>query len=144
VDSLLSKANNDFAQYNFGENVYEVNFERQALSKDLPDLIYDLSNYKAVWSQQNNEPLIYVKDFHFKKSDIQIMGKNQDTIKIVKNGVAYMKFFAKDFIEDLQQLPNDLKIEIVGKANVNTWGGRTTPQIFIEDFDIKEDNKLDF
>ena len=144
VDSLLSKANDDFAQYNFGENVYEVNFERQALSKDLPDLIYDLSNYKAVWSQQNNEPLIYVKDFHFKKSDIQIMGKNQDTIKIVKNGVAYMKFFAKDFIEDLQQLPNDLKIEIVGKANVNTWGGRTTPQIFIEDFDIKEDNKLDF
>lgn len=55
------------------------------------------------------------------------MGKNQDTVKIIKNGIAYMKFFAKDFIEELKSYPNDIKLEVVGRANLNEWGGRVTP-----------------
>ena len=72
------------------------------------------------------------------------MGKNKDTIKIVKNGIAYMKFFAKDLIAELDQYHNDIKFEVVGKANLNTWMGSTTPQIFIEQIDVKEDKLLDF
>ena len=87
--------------------------------------------------------MIYVKDLHFKQSDIQIMGKNKDTIKIVKNGVAYMKFFAKDMIEELKQY-GEIKMEVVGKAHMNYWMGTTTPQIFIENYEIKEDKLIDF
>lgn len=71
------------------------------------------------------------------------MGKNSDTIKIVKNGISYMKFFAKDMIEELNQY-NDIKIEVVGRANLNEWMGTTTPQIFIENYEIKEDRLTDF
>ena len=53
------------------------------------------------FTQQNNEPLIYIKDLHFMRKDVQIMGRNQDTIKIIKNGIAYMKFFTKDMTEEL-------------------------------------------
>ena len=95
------------------------------------------------FTQQNSEPIIYVKDLHFKFSDVQIMGKNKDTVKIVKNGVAYMKFFAKDMIEELQR-HQELKMEIVGKANLNEWMGTVTPQIFIENYEIKEDRLTDF
>lgn len=140
---LHEKANSDLANYNFGEGYYKVNFERQALSKDLPDLIKDLAQYRSVWSQQNDEALIYIKDLHFSFDEVQIMGKNKDTVKIVKNGIAYMKFFAKDMIEELKQ-HDDVKMEVVGRANLNYWNGITTPQIFIENYEIKEDNLLDF
>ena len=70
------------------------------------------------------------------------MGKNKDTVKFEKFGIAYMKFHAKDLIEELNQHP-DMKIEVVGRANLNEWGGKVTPQIFIEDIEVK-DNALGF
>lgn len=143
LSELHEKANEDLSIYNFGEDYYEVNFERQALDHDLPSLITDLYNYRNIWSQQNDEPLIFVKDFHFTKNDVQIMGKNKDTVKIVKNGIAYMKFFAKDMIQELQQY-NDIRMEVVGRANLNHWMGTVTPQIYIEQYEIKEDRLIDF
>ncbi len=143
LSNLHRISNEQLSQYNFGEEYYEVNFKRRASEADLNELIRDLAEYKFVWSQQNPEPLIYVHDFFIKKSDVQIMGKNKDTVKIVKNGIAYMKFFAKNLIEELNQYEN-IKLELVGRANLNEWNGVTTPQIFIESYEIKEDNLLDF
>jgi len=143
LSKLHQIANERLSQYNFGEEYYEVDFERRASEADLDDLIRDLAQYKFVWSQQNTEPMIYVRDFFIKSSDVQIMGKNKDTVKIVKNGIAYMKFFAKNLIEELNRHEN-IKLELVGKANLNEWNGTTTPQIFIESYEIKEDNLLDF
>ena len=143
LSKLHQIANERLSQYNFGEEYYEVDFERRASEADLGDLIRDLAQYKFVWSQQNTEPMIYVRDLYINRSDVQIMGKNKDTVKIVKNGVAFMKFFAKDMIEQLNQY-DCLKLEVVGKANLNEWNGMTTLQIFIESYEIKEDNLLDF
>ena len=53
-----------------------------------------------------------------------------------------MKFHAKDFIQDLTQY-EDIKLEIVGRANINEWMGNYTPQIFIDDYQIKN-GKLSF
>ena len=144
LDALHKCANERLAQYDFNSNYYEVNFQRQALSKDLGLLIEDLDNYRHIWSQQNQQPLIYVTDLHFTHADIQIMGKNKDTLKIVKNGIAYMKFFAKDLIKELDSISGDIKVEVVGKPNLNYWGGTITPQLFIEQIEVKEDRLLDF
>lgn len=53
-----------------------------------------------------------------------------------------MKFHAKDMIEDLKKY-NDIKLEVVGRANMNEWMGTYTPQIFISNYQI-EDNTLGF
>lgn len=56
-----------------------------------------------------------------------------------------MKFFATDLIEKLNSLPGEtLCLEVVGKANVNNWGGKLTPQIFIEQVEVRETSILDF
>lgn len=144
LPKLHEMANHDLAQYNFGDGYYEVDFERQALADDLGDLIEDLTKYKHIWSQGNEEPLIYIRDLHISKKDIQVMGKNSDTIKFVKNGVAYLKFFAKDLIEEFNNYDGDIKLEVVGKANLNNWMGTITPQIIIENCEVKEDKLLDF
>lgn len=135
-------ANEALAGIDFGENVYDVNFERIAADTDLGELIADLGEHNGIWGQHNQEPLIHVTDINISANDVQIMGKNSDTVKFEKFGIAYIKFHAKDLIEELRKYPS-MKIEVVGRANLNEWCGRVTPQIFIEDIEVK-DNALGF
>ena len=87
--------------------------------------------------QHNPEPLIYIKDINLTPNDIQIIGKNKDTVKFEKFGITYIQFHAKQLIEDLSNL-NDIKMEIVGKTNINEWMGRITPQVFIEGYEVSD------
>lgn len=135
-------ANKELANVDFGESWYEVNFERIAADTDIEDLIYDITGHEDIWGQGNPEPLIHIKDINITKNDVQIMGKNADTVKITKFGIAYMKFHAKEFIEELNKYP-EVKLEVVGRANLNEWMGHYTPQIFISNYQI-EDNALGF
>lgn len=143
LPKLHEVANMALAQYNFNENYYEVNFSRRAEDGDLYSLILNLNNYKHVWSQQNPEALIHIHNLSISKSDIQILGKNKDTLKLVKNDIAFMKFFARDTIEELNKYDH-VKLELVGRANLNVWCGRVTPQIFIDDIEIIPQTLLDF
>ena len=135
-------ADTDLADYDFSNNVYEVNFERPAVAYDLNDLITEIALNEAIWSTNNKEPLIYITDLNFNARDIQIMGTHKDTVKIEKNGIAFMKFHAIDLINEIQEL-GEIKMNLVGRANLNSWMGRITPQIFIENYEI-EDGELSF
>ena len=135
-------ANEALANVDFGESWYEVNFERIAADNDIQDLIYDIASHEDIWGQGCAEPLIHIKDINITKRDIQLLGKDSSTLKIEKFGIAYMKFHAKDMIEELSKY-DEIKLEIVGRANLNTWMGRETPQIFITNYEIK-DNTLGF
>lgn len=133
--SFHEYANEALANINFNEGVYNVNFARTMYAKDLPALIFDLSSHPEVWGQGNPEPLIYVSELYLDKSDIQVIGAKQDTVKIEKNGIAFMKFRALDMIDELNRC-NQIKLNIVGKANLNNWGGQITPQLFIESYEL--------
>lgn len=135
-------ANEALIGINFGENCYDVNFDRIAADDDLSDIICDIGAHGGIWGQGNPEPMIHVTDINISANEVQVMGKNKDTIKFEKFGIAYIKFHAKDLIEELSKHP-DMKIEVVGRANLNEWGGKVTPQIFIEDIEVK-DNALGF
>lgn len=146
LDSNLSAfhnyANEKLANIDFGENWYEVNFERIAADSDIVDIIYDLAQHEDIFGQGNPEPLVHVKDINLTKKDIQILGKNADTVKIEKFGVVYMKFHAKDFIEELGKY-DSIKLEVVGRVNLNYFAGKYTPQLFISGYEIS-DNSLGF
>lgn len=135
-------ANDVLQNINFNEGAYDVNFERAASDKDLELLIYELGAQPELWGQGNPEPLIYVHDIYVSPLEIQVMGAKKDTLKIEKNGIAYMKFHATDMIEQLNKC-NEIKMNVVGRANINEWMGNETPQIFIEDWEII-DNLLEF
>ena len=89
-------------------------------------MITELAEYPEVWGQKNPEGLIFITDLFVDPSDIRIMGANKDTLKITHNGVAYMKFHASDMIERLSKC-NEIKINLVGRANLNEWQGIVTP-----------------
>ena len=145
--SLLDDKLKDFHDYanealkdiNFGENVYDVNFVRRADAKDLSDLVIDLASQNGIWGQLNPEPVVCVENIICSPRDIRIMGSNQDTVKIEYNGMSYLKFRAGEFIEELNKhAPNEqLHITVIGRCNLNEWMGRKTPQVFIDDYEIK-------
>lgn len=137
-------ANEQLENYDFGENIYAVDFERESYETDIKDIIFDLVKYTDYYGQQCSEPLIAVKDLIVRQNDIQCIGRNKDTLKIEKNGIVYIKFFARALIEELAQYGNEMKITVVGTANVNEWMGNVTPQIFIKDMDIEKINNLAF
>ena len=124
------------------DNWYEVNFERIAADSDIQDIIYDIASHEDIWGQGCPEPLIHIKDINITKNDVQIMGKNADTVKITKFGTVYMKFHAKEMLEELAKY-NEIKLEVVGRANLNEWMGRYTPQIFISNYQV-ENGALSF
>ena len=130
-------ANKELADVNFGEGVYDVNFSRAAADKDIEDIIFDLAKYENTWGQNNPEALLYIHDLNVTRNDYQIIGKDKTTIKIEKFGITYLKFHAKKLIEELEQL-NEIKMELIGKTNVNEFAGRITPQIFIEDYEVQD------
>lgn len=144
LSAFHAYANEKLANIDFGENYYDINFERNVTSSDLDRLITDISRHDDIWGQSNNVPLIHVKGLIVEPDEISIIGKNSDTVKIEKNGITYIKFKAKDMIEDLSKYSETINIEIVGEANLNEWGGRTTPQIFIKDYEIKKENIFEF
>lgn len=142
VGSLINYANEKLKNIDFGEKWHEINFERIATDQDIINIIYDTAAHEDLWGQHCPEPLIHIKDINITKKDIRILGKSQNTVKIEKFGISYMKFQAKDFIKELTQY-DSIKLEVVGRANLNFFAGVYTPQIFIVDYEIK-DNTLGF
>lgn len=133
-------ANRELSYIDFGENVYDVNFIRSSSAPDLTKLVLELGGAKDIWGQGNGEALIFVHSVQVSPSSIRIMGANSDTLKIESGGMSYLKFHAKDLIEEIKGQSGTFQIDIVGRANLNEWGGRITPQIFIDDYEIKSIN----
>ena len=137
IDALLNYANTSLATVNFGENVHDVNFSRVGSDGDLAALITEIGSYANIWGQNTGEPLIHVSHIKVDPAAVRIMGANKDTVRIDYNGISFMKFRAGDLIEELQNNSDSIEMEVVGRANLNEWGGRYTPQLFIDDYDIK-------
>ena len=140
LHSFHQYANEALKDIDFGTNVYDVNFERYAFSDDLADLVEQLgrASSEGIWGQGCPEPVIHVTRIPIDSTNIRVMGTNKDTVKIVYNNVAFMKFRAKDLLEELDQHQGPITLEIVGRANLNEYMGTITPQIFIDDFEIHE------
>ena len=139
-------ANNALDAVNFDEKYFDVNFERFAVDPDLSEIIYALGSVEELWGQGNEVPKIHVTSINLNRSDIKVMGARQDTLKFEKNGVSYIKFFAKDMIEEINQMfaqTDSLSIDIVGEPSVNEYMGYTNPQIMINAYQIS-DSKYSF
>ena len=97
-----------------------------------------MDGLKTCWGQGFPEALISVKNLIVNRADITVMGKNADTVKIYKNGIAYMMFKQpQDKINELLK-HQTICINLVGTANLNEYFGRTTPQIFINDMTYED------
>lgn len=144
VDKLTNYANEKLKGINFNEGFYEADFVVQGNCSYLTDMIIDLEKGRALWGQQNDEPVIIVKDITINVNDIQVIGSYKDTLKFTFNGVTYIKFKAKTLIEELFLQSGKINITVAGRSNLNSFGGKTTPQILLSEIEVKECSAYDF
>ena len=72
------------------------------------------------------------------------MGANKDSMKISYNGIDYVHFKDADFVEEVLKNRTQ-KLTVYGRANLNEFMGRTSVQIFIDDYEFEADtNKYEF
>ena len=140
ISKLYDYANKELANINFNEGFYEADFIVNGNCSYLNEMIFDLWKGKNIYGQNCPEPIIITQNLTIRPDNIKIIGAYKDTVKITFNNTTFMKFKAKELIEQLQNYPGGFIATIVGRPSVNSWNGTETPQILIEDIEI---NKID-
>ncbi len=141
LSAFHNYANDILKDIDFNEDCYEVNFICNANDR-INDLVIYLDEINDTYGQNNNEPLIVVKDIVI-TNNLIVMGKDHNTVKIIYQNMTYIFFKAEKFLAVLKDL-NKAVITIVGKANLNYYNGSTTPQIIVEDWELVTKNIFDF
>ena len=140
LDSLIKYANTHLKSEDF-ENCYLVDYVLNG--NDFNDqLLAAISEHPEYYGNHIDEPRIVVKDIPL--MNINVMGADRSSIKISYNEIDYVRFKDTDFIEEVTS--NRMKkLTVYGRANLNEWMGRQSVQIFIDDYELKEDSsKYDF
>ncbi|MBC8715976.1 hypothetical protein FXW04_12430 [Staphylococcus pseudintermedius] len=120
----------------FDDVEYEVDF----IWSNFVDMnaILDLAEQKDMWCNGIDEPLIYLKNIYMKKSDFNFIGKTGNTLKLQVQGVDCIKFrISEDEKSEIALAEDTVYIDMVCTASVNSYKGRNTPQLLIQDFTIK-------
>ena len=77
-------------------------------------------------------------------NNILLMGPNKDSVKISYNKIDYVKFKDSNFAEEVI-MNKDKNITVYGRININTFAGKTSIQLFIDDYEFESDShKYDF
>lgn len=138
ISKLYDYANKELANINFNEGFYEADFIVNGNCSYLNEMIFDLWKGKNIYGQNCPEPIIITQNLTIRPDNIKIIGAYKDTVKITFNNTTFMKFKAKELIEQLQSYPGGFIATIVGRPSVNSWNGIETPQILIEDIEINQ------
>ena len=143
LGAFTAWANEQLKDVQMDSKTWFVDFKMKAKDPDLKAVITSMDELSHLWGQGFPEAMLYVDDIAVSRADIAVMGKNADTVKITCNGVSYM--FFKRSPEEVKALTQyaRAKLRVVGTANLNVYYNRTTPQIFVSDYEI-EDDKLGF
>ena len=140
IDAFTKFANNDLPADAF-ENCYIVDYILDARD-DITELVRALASHPEYFGNGIDEIKLVIKNINIK--NFVLIGPAKDSIKISYNGIDYVHFKDNDFILDIMENADKL-LTVYCRANLNTWGGRTTVQCFIDDYALEEDNhKYDF
>ena len=135
LEKFIEFANKDLPQDAF-ENCYTVDYALDG-RKDNSLLLASLASHPEFFGNHIEEIKIIVKNISL--ANIMVMGTNKDSMKISYNGIDYVRFKDLDFVEEIST--NRVKLlTVYGRANLNTFMGRTSVQVFIDDYELEEDN----
>ena len=140
LDDLIKYANTKLKAEDF-ENCYIVDYILDA-KNDNKDLIASLSGHPEYFGNHIDEIKFVIKNIPL--ANIFVMGANKDSIKISHNDIDYVRFKDSDFIEQVMNNRTDT-LTVYGRGNLNTFNGKTSIQVFIDDYELVEDkSKYEF
>ncbi len=102
------------------------------------DTIMSIEEGNHYWGKDFPEPLIAISELKVTANMVTVNGqKATKTLNIkLPNGVSLVKFHTEEEEYSKFQTEGYIIIDVIGKASLNEWNGRVTPQIMIEDYNI--------
>lgn len=141
LPSFLNFVNNDLSPDAF-EKCYVVDYILDAKENNIDKLLYSLASHPEYFGNHIDEIKMVIKNIPL--GNILTMGVNKDSMKISYNGIDYVRFKDTKFVEAINNNRIDL-LTVYGRANINFFAGKTSIQLFIDDYELKGDShKYDF
>ena len=138
-DEFIDYSNKELESFDFTP-CYKVDFIFNANNFNGKDIL-DIAELKSIWGQGIDEPYVAIEDIKISKNNIALMGleKGKPTLRItLPNKTTLIKFKSSQEEYDNLCASECVTINVVGKCEANVYGGTTTPQIFIEDYEITQ------
>jgi single-stranded-DNA-specific exonuclease len=133
IPKAIARFNEVLDHYSF-EDKYEVDLSVPANSMS-EYIINKICELEHVWGKNIPEPYLLINNLDIESSMINLVGKKEDTVSIYNNGISYMLFKVDKSVYD--EIMAAKSITIIGKANINEYKDKKTPQIFIEKYQLK-------
>lgn len=103
------------------------------------DKVMDIGKLN-IYGQGIPESFVAIEDLDLSQCSVHLLSRDKNpTLKIVlPNGVTIMKFKSSD--EEYEEFLSDHAVlTCIGTCAINEWNGHVTPQIIIEDMELKEE-----
>ena len=140
VDQFIKYSNTLLKAEDF-ENCYLVDYILNANNNN-QELLAALAAHPEFFGNHIDEVKFVITNIPL--SNIFVMGTNKDSIKISCNGIDYIRFKDTDFIDQIINNRTSL-LTVYGRANLNNYAGKTSIQVFIDDYELNENSsKYDF
>ena len=128
VEKVKPSINKLLSNYIF-EDYYIVDFRIDASSLT-KNLIIDICELEYLWGKDINEPYLLIENIDTNSVDINLIGKNEDTISIYQDDIKYILFKSnKEFYEEILRSSS---FDLIGRPSVNEYKGDLFAQIEIE------------
>lgn len=105
-----------------------------------PEFIGEINSTQWLYGKDLDEPVVAITNVKLRSDACRLMGKEQDSLSFVCNGIKYCKFKCGPDEELLKLIGggfNGLKtLNLIGKCSINEYNGVVEPQVIIEDYEF--------
>lgn len=131
IDKLIEYSNSKLKDVDFGSDVVEVCGINPPIAA-----VRDFAEHPSIYGNGIPTPT-FVFTTVLGSGSYTVMGSRMDTIKFLFNGITFIKFHAKELIQELQEHEGYIDIEIAGRPQINEFRGNSTLQVIIDNYNIR-------
>ena len=134
LEEFISYSNEVLKDFDFTAKYY-VDFEYDANLLTGEDIL-NIADFDNLWGKCVEEPYVLIKNIKVSASNISLL--KGTTIKItLPNDITLIKFRTNEAeYNNLYSEMGCITLNVIGRFQRNSWNGRVTPQILIEDYEI--------
>ncbi len=138
INTAIEYCNLKFNDIDF--NTYSVDFEIDFNDFSIA-FIREIDSLKDFWGTGLKEPLVVIKGITVNKNQCSLMGKENDTWKLITDeNITFVKFKNSEDDKVLQFMNSDsqteLTINAICKVGFNEYKGILTPQAEIKEYEV--------
>jgi single-stranded DNA-specific DHH superfamily exonuclease len=138
LSSLITYANDHLSHIEFLTDDYEVDYIFDSVAKISSKMLSEFGSAINIYGNGIPQPK-FAFEISIFPYQIQLIGGDQTTVKFSINGVDFIKFKDKELATLIRESYCDMfKFRLIGRAQINEWYEKITPQIIIDEIEVEE------